>query len=380
MKVLVIGGGISGLFIAYELWKRGIRDITVIEAAYPGSGGTFRNIGCFRSSFTSPEHVILMKKSIEMWLGLRDELGFSISQKGYLWIARREETVESFRKLVAFHNNFSVPTKVIDPDEAESIQPGLNKKIIAGGMFDPTAGRMPVLENFTKLYLKLKSLGIVFRNYTKVLKLEAKGDCVTNAITDKGVLTADVFVVAAGGRGTRELLKSLNVDFPVVDETRHPVATEHYYEIIKPALIIDWDTRGAPYVTQTEHGTIIFARSIPDEYEVPLISQRVDVITKTIKPMVEIIPALRHVNIIRYWIGFYEVTPDHHPVYGPIVPYNNLFVAAGFSGHGLMMAPITGLVIADWILNGKPSIDIAKNLTIERFKTGRLVREIAIVG
>jgi Glycine/D-amino acid oxidases (deaminating) len=62
LKVVVIGGGISGVFIAYELLNRGVRDITIVDSSYPGCGATLRNMGCFRSSFTSVEHVVLMKK------------------------------------------------------------------------------------------------------------------------------------------------------------------------------------------------------------------------------------------------------------------------------------------------------------------------------
>lgn len=380
MKVLITGAGFSGLFTAYELWKRGVREIVVVDEKYPGYGGSFRNIGCFRSSFTSPEHVILMKKSIEMWLNTVSELGFEIYQKGYLWIARREETVDYFKKLVSFHNEYDVPTRVIDPDEALNIQPGLNKKIIKGAMFDPTAGKMPVFENFVKLYLKLKKLGVLFKTYTKIRGLKASGSRIVEAESDRGVLKADVFIITAGGRGTREILRSIDVELPVVDETRHPVATEQYGEVIKPALVIDWDTPGAPYVTQTKLGTMIFARSIRDENEVSVDSHRVDAISKTVKPIVELIPLLRNINIVRYWIGYYEMTPDHHPVYGPIPHFENLYIAAGFSGHGLMMAPVTGLLTADWVLDGRPSIEIARNLTIERFQTGRLIKEIAIIG
>ena len=380
MRVVIIGGGVSGLFTAYELWRRGVRDIIIVERKYLGSGGSTRNIGCFRSSFTSPEHVVLMKKSIELWLNYRDELGLQLKQSGYLWIARKPETLDVFKKLSAFHNEYGVPTRVLDPDEAEHVQPGLNKSIITGALFDPTAGRMPVLENLVKLYLKLKSLGVTFHYYTEVTKLNTSNYRIKSASTSRGEIEGDVFVVTAGGRGTREILASINIKLPVVDETRHPVITEPYVEVIKPALVIDWDTTGAPYVTQTEHGGLIFARNISDVHEAPLTSHRVDAIGATIKPIIELIPVLRHVNILRYWIGYYETTPDHHPVYGPVQPYENLYIAAGFSGHGLMMGPITGVLIADWILNGKPSIPIAENLTMERFITGRLVKEIAIVG
>ncbi|MEM1803324.1 MAG: FAD-binding oxidoreductase [Desulfurococcaceae archaeon] len=380
MRVVIIGGGISGMFIAYELCKRGVNDIVVLEKSYPGCGGSLRNIGCFRSSFTSREHVLLMKESIKLWLALREELGFELEQRGYLWIARKQESVDLFEKLSRFHNEHGVPTRLLDPDEATIVQPGLNKNLVAGALFDPTAGRMPIIRNLVKLYTKLKSKGVKFANYTEVYRLEHSGSTIKSALTSKGPVEGDVFIVAAGGRGTRVLLESVGVNVPIVDETKHPVITEPYFDAIKPAIIIDWDTPGAPYVTQTEDGGLIFSRSLEDSHEAPLNSHRFDAIGKTIKPMLELLPFLRYIRVLRYWIGYYEMTPDHHPIYGPVHPYENLYIAAGFSGHGMMMGPVTGVLIADWVLNGKPSVDVALNLTVERFKTGKLIKETAIIG
>ncbi|MCI4436098.1 MAG: FAD-binding oxidoreductase [Ignisphaera sp.] len=380
MKVVIVGGGISGLFIAYELAKRGVKDVTVIEQSYLGSGASFRNVGCFRASFTSEEHVALMKKSIELWLGYREELGIELEQSGYLWIARRHETVESFRKLSMFHNSLGVPTKVLSADEVLEIQPGLNKNLVAGALFDPIAGRMPILKNIVKLYLRVRNLGVKFLFYTKALRLKASNYKVHAVETSRGVIDGEVFIIAAGGRGSRELLSTVGVKAPIIDETRYAVISEPYARFIRTAIIIDWDTPGAPYVTQTDHGGIIFARNIPEEPEVPIISHKMDSIGLLVKPLIELIPVLRYVNLVRSWIGYYDTTPDHHPIYGPVKPYENLFIAAGFSGHGVMMAPITGTVIADWVLNGRPSTPIAERLMLERFEKGRLIKELAVVG
>ncbi len=379
MRVLVVGAGISGLFIAYELAKRGIRQVTVVDASYPGSGATLRNLGCFRSSFTSPEHVVLMKESISEWLKLRDELGIKLEQRGYLWVARKPETVEVFKRLVGFHHDYGVPTRVMDIDEIRELEPGINYRIVAGAMFDPTAGRMPILENFVKLYLKVKSLGVRILPYTRVLKLGGDGGRVTKAVTSRGELEADVFVVAAGG-DSRKILKTVGVEVPIVDVPRHPLVTEPYLEAIKSALIIDWDTPGSPHITQNEHGSFILARDLEDTPEASIYSQRADAFSHIAKPLVELLPFLAKINVVRYWMGYYDMTPDHHPIYGPLPPYENLYIAAGFSGHGMMMGPVTGKLIASWILDRRPYIEIANNLTVERFKIGRLVKELAVIG
>jgi Glycine/D-amino acid oxidases (deaminating) len=184
----------------------------------------------------------------------------------------------------------------------------------------------------------------------------------------------------AAAEGSREILSSIGVRLPIDPMPRHPIVTEPYSEVIKPALIIDWDTPGSPHITQTEHGSLILARDIADSPGLPLNSHRFDAFHLVIKPLYELLPFLSLVNIERYWMGYYDMTPDHHPIYGSVEPYSNLYVATGFSGHGMMMAPATGIIIADWVLEGKPRISIANNLTLTRFREGKLVKELAVVG
>ncbi len=379
MRVLVVGAGISGLFVARELALRGVKDVTVVDSGYPGGGATLRNLGCFRSSFTSPEHVVLIKESIREWLRLRDEMGLSLEQRGYLWVARKPETLEGFRKLTEFHHQFGVPTRLVDADEVRLLEPRLNARVVVGAMFDPTAGRMPIIENFVKLYLEVKRLGVRVVPYTRVTRLVPRGSRVTAAETSRGPVEADAFVVAAGG-DSRDILATVGVDVPITDVPRHPYVTEPYAETLRPALIIDWDTPGSPHVSQNEHGSFVLARDLEDAPRVSIYSHRADAIPHILKPLRELLPLLSGVNVLRYWMGYYDMTPDHHPIYGPVEPYENLYVAAGFSGHGMMMGPVTGKLIASWILDGRPHIDVARNLTLERFKTGRLVKELAVIG
>jgi len=379
VRVLIVGAGISGLFIAYELAMKGVREVVVVDKSYPGSGASLRNVACFRSSFTSPEHVLLMKESIKKWLELKDRLNLDIEQSGYLWVARKPETLDTFRKLVSFYHSYEIPAKILNVDEVKGLVPKINSKIISGAMFDPTAGKMGMLKNFVKIYLETKKAGVKIIPYTEVKKLIASNDRVVSVETSRGVLEADVYVVAAAGDSKR-LLEPLGVHLPIKDVPRHPMITEPYAADYRLGLLIDWDTPGSPHITQTVHGGFILARDLEDIPEASLYSPRSDAFKNIVKPLAELLPFLKHLKIVRYWMGYYDMTPDHHPIYGPVEQYTNLFIAAGFSGHGMMLAPVTGEVISSWIIEGKPSIPVAQNLTLERFKTGKLVRELAVIG
>jgi len=101
-----------------------------------------------------------------------------LKQSGYLWVARRDETIETFEKLVSFHNQHRVQTRILEANEVKNIEPKLNVDLdlISGAMIDPTAGRIDILEVFTKLYIELKKRGVKFLSYTKAEKLIATGE------------------------------------------------------------------------------------------------------------------------------------------------------------------------------------------------------------
>ncbi len=382
MKVLIVGGGISGLFIAYNLAKRGIRDIVVLEKSYLGAGSTGRCATGIRASFTSEEHVVLMRESIKLWKEyVSSDLGkhgLQFIQGGYIWLARREETVDLFKKLIALHNSFGVPTRIIDHDELKNLVPQLNTDLVVSAMFDPTAGKSYVFTTMFALFKACRELGVEIRTGVKVQKLVAKGSKVVEAITDAGTIGADVFVIAAGAE-SRDLLKTVGIEVPIKNMPRHVLVTEAFQKAFDP-LVIDWDTPGVPYIVQTVEGNFFIGRDIEEEPELSIYSQRIDFMPKALKPIAQLFPFLKHVRVLRYWIGYYVTTPDHHPIYGPFEEFENLYVATGFSGHGYMMGPITGKIIAEWILDGKPSIPQAERLQPERFKRGQLIKELAVVG
>jgi sarcosine oxidase subunit beta len=85
------------------------------------------------------------------------------------------------------------------------------------------------------------------------------------------------------------------------------------------------------------------------------------------------------VNPRRCWAGLYEVTPDHHAIIGPAPEVEGFYLANGFSGHGVMHSPASGRVAAEWILYDEPRTIDARALQVERFRTGHLLHETAVL-
>ena len=378
-NVLIIGAGISGLTIAYNLVKKGVKDILIIDRSYIGSGSTGRCASGIRASFTSKEHVILMKRSIELWEKYNEEFKEKLfKQDGYIWLLRKESSIEFFKKLVEFHNSFKIPSRMIDIDIIKSLINGINTKKLLGALYDPIAGKA---DPFDMLYILAKFCNrnnVKISTFTLAKKIIVRNNEVKGVETNKGIIEAKK-VVIAGGEGTQELLRTINIELPLKNLPRHALITEAFKPLFNP-LIIDWDTQGVPYIVQTEEGGFYMSREIEEKAGISIYSHRIDFFSKVLTPLSDFFPWIKNIRVLRYWIGYYVTSPDNHPIYGPLPGIRNLYIAVGFSGHGYMLSPVTGEIISSWMVNGEPSISIAKRLTIERINKGKLIKEIAIVG
>ena len=174
-------------------------------------------------------------------------------------------------------------------------------------------------------------------------------------------------------------METIDIKVPLKNMPRHVLVTERFKEILKP-LVIDWDTPGAPYIVQKKEGNFYMGVEVEEEPDQPLKVQRVDYMPKILRAIYRFFPWIINTRILRYWLGYYVTSPDNHPIYGPIKRYENLYIAAGFSGHGYMLGPITGKILSEWIILGRPTIRLAERLTIDRFEKGEIIKEIAVVG
>ncbi len=374
-NILIIGGGSTGLFTAYFLAKSGVQDAVLIEKGYLGSGSTFRCATGIRASFTTEEHVVLQKHSIELWKNLSEQLGFYYLRGGYVWLFRDEKTLEMFKQLSKLHNSFGVNTRIITPEEIKELVPKINVEGVIGGLFDPIAGKADPFGTIYALAKASKEMGVKIYTGVKANRLLVEGSKVKGVETSIGKIEAPKILVAAG-YGTKELLKTINIDFPVENYPHHSIITEKYVETFKP-LVIDWSS--STYIVQTNAGGFLMGTEIKEKPDTPL-TTRIDFFEEIVKSALQLFPWMKELRILRYWTGYYVVSPDSHPILGPIEDYEGLYVAAGYSGHGFMMGPIVGELLSEWMIKDKVSIPQAERLTIERIREGKLIHEKAVIG
>ncbi len=374
-ELLIIGAGIIGVMTAKFLVDNGYKDITIIEKNYPGSGGTFRCATGIRASFTSEEHVELMKEAIDLWPKLAEQHNFQYRRDGYIWLISNEKDLEMFKKVVEFHHQHGVPTRIIDPDDIKEIVPTIRLGKIIAGVHDPLAGKADCFESLLKILQYLRDNGVKIYDHTSAEKIVVENGRAKGVETSRGFIEAEKILVAAG-YGSKKILETVGIDIPMYNLPKHALITEAYKPLFKP-LLIDWDT--ASYIVQVIHGGFLIGANIDEEPDKPALN-RIEYLYLAAKIWTKFFPWLSEVRVLRYWTGYYVMTPDHHPVIGPSEEVENIYIATGFSGHGFMMSPVVGKIMAEYIIEGKTKNKIAERLSPARFKKGELIKEIAVFG
>jgi sarcosine oxidase subunit beta len=329
-EVVIIGAGVMGVSIAAHLAGRGIRDVLVLDRGSElGAGSTARATGGFRAQFATEINVRLSLLSREE---LRARAEFGYQPHGYLFLARAEETMRVLREAQRVQHACGLSeARMIDAREARELNPAIDDPLIIGGAFCPTDGfiaPMSILRSYAR------DARIEFG--VEVHGLRTDGDRVLAVQTSRGEIEGDLFVNAAGAWA------AAFGDVPVEPLERHVV----------PTVATDVLPESMPMTIWCEDGFHLRVR----DGRVLLLSPERDVET----PARERVPLLRNVAIDRAaaWSGFYEMSPDHHAIVGRSVPYTNLFLANGSSGHGVMHAPAIGRLVAELIAGVPTSIDI----------------------
>ncbi|MCD6418043.1 FAD-binding oxidoreductase [bacterium] len=375
--VAIIGGGIIGCAIAYELCKLGINDIVVFEKSYISSGSTGRCGAGVRQQWGLKLNALLAKKSVEIFENLSDELGMDIEfrQGGYLVLAHNEKQVEQFEKNIALQNSLGIPSRFVDHREAKEICPPINTESFIAATYCPTDGHAnPFLTNFAYANAA-ERLGAEIRKYTEVIDIIVENGAVKGVMLKNGEKIYAPVVVNAAGPWSKEVAKMAGVDIPTYPE-RHQILVTEPLERMFDTMVISFQI--GIYLQQVPHGSFVMGIGEKEEPSHNYRSswQFLEFITGE---LLNILPVMSQVRIVRQWAGSYNRTPDAAPILGEHPKVKGFFQAVGFSGHGFMIGPMTARTIAQLIAGEEPEIDISP-LSVERFERGELVVEPSVVG
>lgn len=376
-SVVIIGAGIIGTSIAYHLTQRGFKDILLLEKAdSPITGSTARSFAGVRHQFSTKLNIELSKYSIERLKHFTEEVGgfADLRQIGYLFMTASPVMWSQVQKNVALQNSLGIQVELLDATNINRLVPGVKTSDILGASFCADDGYCDP-HGIASGYLKrARELGVRLQCNTEVTGFQFSNGLVTGIETTQGLISCETVVNAAGPRaGAIGQLAGLTI--PVEPIRRCIYSTGVLNEIPRDIpMTFDMDT-GLFFRKDLDY--LLFCISNP--HQVAGFNTGVD--WEWLETVLEIatprLPILEQADLAqnRCWGGLYETTPDHTPVLGRHPDLPNFVNANGFSGHGVMHAPATGLLIAEEILDKEAHSLNIDPLRIARFHSGRTSNE-----
>lgn len=355
--VAIIGAGVIGCAVAFNLAKKGIETV-VLEADVVAAEGSGRSMGALRSQgrhLTELEYAIESSKILPT---LNDEFGYDTEYRrgGHIMLVYSEEYVTTLKAIYERQNGYGHPvSKMISPEEVYKLVPTLPEGI-AGGLYCPTDGQVnPV--RMTKGYsLGARKWGAKIVTHAPVKKLNISGGRVVSV--DAGDLTVKANkVVNVTGIHAGEISKSVGINLPIKCLIYELIISEPLPPFLTPVLQSPQKAFG---LRQSVNGNLVFGSSVPNDltYDVTVTREK---FRERLNLMKSICPKTsKEISIIRSFSGLYDITPDLVPIVDSFENPRGYFVVAGFSGHGLAIGPSMGKQVADWISTGKSSLDLSR--------------------
>lgn len=383
--VVIIGSGVVGSSVAYHLAQAGCTNVLVIEReAHQGKGSTGKSMGGVRAQFSTPVNIQMSMYSIDFFSRFDEVMGHPADYRahGYLFCATNEHHIEYLkanreRQMAMGLTNVEWVTR----EEIAKFVPQLRVDDVLGGTYCSTDGFVDPHSVMMGFMLKARARGVRLWLDTKVIGIETDTQSprrITGVRTTRGLVSTSV-VVNAAGPWAANVAKMAGAELPVEPLRRQLVPTEPFDKLPQRfPMVIDMSTG---FHFRREGKGILLAWNDPEEK--PGFNTEFDpaFVEKILIRAADRVPCLDDaaVNPRRAWAGLYEMTPDHHAIIGPAPKVKGLYFVNGFSGHGVMHSPASGRITADLILKGYSEIIDATQLSVERFASGKLLEETAVL-
>lgn len=392
-EVVIIGAGVMGASIAYHLAKHGVKDIVLVERDVPGSGSTSKAAGGVRCQFSDEVNIALSTRSLEVLRNFETEFGIDIDlvSNGYLFLLDSAEAAETFAANVELQQRMGLDSRMLTVAEVAELAPYINTEGLVAGAFNPGDGHCTPEAVVSGYVTAARNLGVQVLKNCEVTGFESTGGSssadassgdrrVSAVVTSKGRIEC-AQVVCAAGAWSGLIGEAAGVDLPVRPLRREIMVSEPVDEtalgidLSRMPFTIDFSTS---FYVHPEGPGLLFG--CPDETDVwEFDDKRNPDWLPTLAELIESrAPALGDVEVKRGWAGLYEMTPDHNALIGEAEELAGFFYACGFSGHGFLMGPAVGEVVADLMTGRQPFVDVS-GLDKRRFATSGLRKELNIV-
>jgi sarcosine oxidase subunit beta len=376
--VVVVGAGIMGLSIAYNLARHeGVRDVCVVDASYLCSGASGRNGGGIRAQWSNERNIRLMQRSLELFREFAREhrINTWFRQGGYLFLTRTPEQAKTLEESVELQRRAGLSSELVKPDELRRIVPELNPEGVELASYNPDDAVVfpwPFVWGYAQ---GAEALGVTVHPFTRVTAIDVEGGRVTRVRTERGDVSTRL-VVNACGAFSPALARLVGVELPTRPH-RHEICAS---EALKPWLVpLVADLSNGLYFSQSMRGELVGGISNERVPEGPSQASSARFLSLYARALSKLCPVLGSLKIVRQWAGLYDLSPDHAPIVGPVDEVSGFWLASGFMGHGFMMAPIVGRLLAQSIAQEALAPELA-DWKLGRFRAGVVSAERMIIG
>ncbi|WP_214407735.1 NAD(P)/FAD-dependent oxidoreductase [Pseudonocardia lacus] len=377
--VLVIGGGLEGCAAAWALTGRGATDVTIVERATVGSGGTGKSSGVVRCHYGVTSLAAMATQALDVFENAVDVLGEDIGfrQTGYV-VGVGPQDVDALRASLAGQRAVGVRTEEIDAAAVRELWPVADLEPFGAFAWEARGGYGDAYRTAQAFAAAARRAGATLRQGTAVAEILVEGGRATGArLADGSTISAGAVVLAAGPWSV-PLLAAHGIDLPITVHREQIVLIDPGVDL-GPVPVFS-DLVSLQYVRPETGGEILFGNSDlavldpadPDDYSNQAGEAFVDL---TVQKVGTRFPGLAAASIASTYAGCYDVTPDFNPVISR-TPVDGLVVAAGFSGHGFKISPSVGALVADLVLDGRSGLPHVpeSDFRLSRFAEGAPLR------
>jgi len=377
--VVIVGGGGHGLATAYYLATRhGVKNVAVLEKSWLGGGNSGRNTQVCRSNYFYPESGAFYEHSLRLFEGLADELDFNImfSQRGVLSICHSEHDMEIYRRWANAIRMNGIDSRLLSREEVKQRVPEINLDCrfpISGGFIQERGGIARHDAVAWAYARKASAAGVDLVQRCEVQGMECSDNRVRAVNTSRGRISADRVALCVAGHSS-QLAAMAGVRLPVTTVALQAMVTEPVRPVFHTVMM---SARIHAYVSQSDRGEVVIGGSA-DLYNSYAQRGSLNTQLETISALVELLPMLGRLRIMRHWAGACDMAYDVSPIVGNTA-VENLYVSTGWGTGGYKAIPAGGDTLAWTIANDRPH-DLLQPFQLERFSSGRLIDEGAASG
>ena len=374
--VVIVGGGVHGLATAYYLARNhGVTKVAVMEKSYIGSGGSGRNTAIVRSNYLTPEGSAFYNRSVKLYERLADDLNFNImfEQRGHMTLAHNDSSLRTMRWRAEVNKLQGIESEVIDSGDVKRLVPvmDVSKKPrypILGALWHPPGGIVrhdAVVWGYARA---ADSLGVHIHQDTEVVGIDAPDGQVRAVETSRGRVETPVVINCTAGWSTL-IADMVGVRLPITTRPLQAAVTEPVQPFLNPVVV-----SGSlhVYVSQTARGELVFGASV-DPFSAYSTRGSLDFTEGLAGHVLELMPPLSGMRMLRQWAGLCDMTPDFGPIIGP-TEVGGFFLDVGWGTYGFKAGPVSGEQVAAMVATGSVPPLIAP-FGLDRFARGDLTAE-----